>query len=93
MIDIKNKILEEPYLQFYDCYEAAVKANQFAVEAIAISSFNKNKNEVESRFVNLNILIMIYGLFFQTINQTKPIILGCTIKFQHYFTGAPPILR
>ena len=49
MIDIKNKILEEPYLQFYDCYEAAVKANQFAVEAIAISSFNKNKNHSRIR--------------------------------------------
>ena len=71
MIDIKNKILEEPYLQFYDCYEAAVKANQFAVEAIALSSFNKNKNEVESRFVNLKYIDNDIWTFFSNYKSNK----------------------
>ena len=71
MINIKNKISEEPYLLFYDYYEAAVKANQFAVEAIAISSFNKNKNEVESRFVNLKYINNDTWTFFSNYKSNK----------------------
>tara|TARA_X000000950_G_scaffold201757_1_gene242932 strand:+ start:31952 stop:32551 length:600 start_codon:yes stop_codon:yes gene_type:complete len=71
MINIKNKILAEPYLKFYDSYESAVEANQSAVEAIAISSFNKNKNEVESRFVNLKYIDYDKWTFFSNYKSNK----------------------
>jgi len=53
MIVFKDLPEVEPYQQFQRDYLDAEKANQPLIHAIAISSFNKTLNEVESRFVNL----------------------------------------
>ena len=49
-VDIKNI---DPIILFKEKYEDAKQADQKNIEAICISSFNKTKKEVDSRFVNL----------------------------------------
>ena len=51
MIDIKKIDSSEPYLLFIDFYNKALEAQQKVVEAIAISSYNKISNEVESLLI------------------------------------------
>ena len=47
MIKVKNINQEIPYIIFKEKYNDALKANQKNIEAIAISSYNKKKDEVE----------------------------------------------
>ena len=54
--DIKNMIKfrelkqEEPYIMFKEKYDEAFNAKQKNIEAMSISSFSKELNEVNSRF-------------------------------------------
>ena len=57
MIDIKEKIKDEPYDFFYKLYQEAQDSEQFPLNAIAISTFDSSNNEVDSRFVNLKYVI------------------------------------
>ena len=57
MIIIKNKNDLEPYQKFYSLFSEAQKNNQKAIDAVSISSFNIETNEVESRYVNLKYII------------------------------------
>ena len=58
-----NKSIE-PYINFSEYYEQAQKKNQKNIEAISISSFNKSKQEIESRLVNLKYVINNEWIFF-----------------------------
>lgn len=71
MIEIKNLNDSAPYIQFINYYEAALEKNQLAVDAICISSFSKEKNEVESRFVNLKYINNNEWTFFSNYNSNK----------------------
>ena len=53
MIKFSKLNQEIPYQLFKAKYDKAFDADQKAIEAISISSFNKEMNEVDSRFVNL----------------------------------------
>ena len=53
MIDLINIVSDLPHNKFLDLYQKALQENQRGIEAIAISSYDKSSNEVESRFVNL----------------------------------------
>ena len=53
MIEFININEAIPYKIFKDLYEKAVQENQTNVEAISISSYNTEKKEVDSRFVNI----------------------------------------
>lgn len=73
MIEFKNLYQEKPYLILYEKYSKALNAGQKNIEAIAISSFNKDKNEVDSRFVNLKFIDGKKFIFFTNYNSPKSI--------------------
>ena len=66
--DISNQI---PYLIFKEKYYEAINAGQKNIEAVAISSFDKKLNEIESRFVNLKFINDINFIFFSNYNSPK----------------------
>ncbi len=65
-----NKSIE-PYINFSEYYEQAQKKNQKNIEAISISSFNKSKQEIESRLVNLKYVINNEWIFFSNYQSQK----------------------
>ncbi len=71
MIKFINLNQDEPYRYFKEKYEAALRAGQQSIEAIAISSFNKEQNEVDSRFVNLKYVIADKFIFFSNYESPK----------------------
>ena len=73
MIEFINLNQDEPYRYFKEKYEAALRAGQQSIEAIAISSFNKERNEVDSRFVNLKYVIADKFIFFSNYDSPKAI--------------------
>ena len=54
MIKFNNLNQEIPYQIFKAKYDEALNAGQRGIEAISISSYNKEISEVDSRYVNLN---------------------------------------
>ena len=73
MIKFKNLSLNLPYVRFKNEYENAISKNQKNIEAISISSYSKNLDEVNSRFVNLKILDNKEFIFFSNYNSPKSI--------------------
>ena len=71
MIEFNNISNEPPYLIFKKKYLEAIGAGQTNIEAIAISSFNKKIDEVDSRFVNLKFINDINFIFFTNYNSSK----------------------
>ena len=71
MIVFKDLPEVEPYQQFQEDYLDAEIANQPLIHAIAISSFNRTLNEVESRFVNLKYIEGEEWIFFSNYNSPK----------------------
>ena len=71
MIEFKNLNQETPYLLFKEKYDEAFSAGQKNIEAISIASFNKEKNEVDSRFVNLKFIDKDNFIFFSNYNSPK----------------------
>tara|TARA_B100000989_G_scaffold291990_1_gene267245 strand:+ start:952 stop:1548 length:597 start_codon:yes stop_codon:yes gene_type:complete len=73
MIDFINIDNSEPYKKFYYFYQLAYKNKQKSIEAISISSFNKEINEVDSRFVNLKFIMNNKFIFFSNYNSPKAV--------------------
>jgi len=73
MIEFINLSDEEPYTLFKKNYHKAKNAGQKNIEAIVISSFNKEIKEVDSRFVNLKIIDNNKFIFFTNYNSPKAI--------------------
>jgi pyridoxamine 5'-phosphate oxidase len=71
MIKFKNLNQEKPYQFFKKKYDEALNANQESIEAISVSSFNKDTNEVDSRFVNLKFIKNDEFIFFSNYNSSK----------------------
>ena len=71
MIELNNLNNSIPYLKFNELYCNASKKNQAAIEAISISSFSKENNEVESRFVNLKYVDNDKWVFFSNYDSVK----------------------
>lgn len=71
MIQFSNLIQEKPYLLFKEKYDEAFNENQTNIEAISIATFNKEKNEVDSRFVNLKSVNKDKFIFFTNYNSPK----------------------
>lgn len=71
MIQFNNLCQDSPYLLLKEWYECAHNANQKNIEAISISSFNKEKNEVDSRYVNLKYIDNDKFIFFSNYNSPK----------------------
>lgn len=71
MIEL-NKIIDvEPYIIFNNYYMDAIAKNQQSIEAMSVSSYNKDLDEVESRFVNLKYINMDEWVFFSNYNSKK----------------------
>ncbi len=73
MIKFINNNKTKPYLKFQDLYKKALSANQNSIEAIAISSYDSNKKEVDSRFVNLKIVDNEKFIFFSNYCSPKSV--------------------
>ena len=71
MVEFINLSKEKPYKRFKDLYNEAYDKNQAAIEAVVISSFNSNLNEVESRFVNLKYIVNDEWIFFSNYDSAK----------------------
>jgi len=71
MIEFTNLSNERPFQLFKNNYEEAINAGQKYIEAISISSFNKEINEVNSRFVNLKFITNDEFIFFSNYDSPK----------------------
>tara|TARA_A100001015_G_scaffold310891_1_gene413070 strand:+ start:1055 stop:1660 length:606 start_codon:yes stop_codon:yes gene_type:complete len=70
MIEFKNSNESSPMQIFHDIYLEAKKNEQDNIDAISISSFNHDKNEVSSRIVNIKFIKN--GSFFFFSNYFSP---------------------
>lgn len=73
MITFTNLCKDEPYQIFKEKYDEAYNAGQTNIEAVSISSFNKEDEEVDSRFVNLKFVENEKFIFFTNYNSPKSI--------------------
>ena len=71
MIKFKKISNEAPYRVFKNSYDEALKNKQKNIEALCISSYSKNTNEVNARFVNLKIIQDKKFIFFSNYNSPK----------------------
>ena len=71
MIEISKISNEIPFNIFKKFYLQALEKNQESIEAISISSLNKKKNEIESRYVNLKYVIDKKFIFFSNYKSLK----------------------
>lgn len=73
MIIFQNLSKETPYQIFQEKYKDAFEAKQKNIEAVCISSFSKENDEVNSRFVNLKFVREKEFIFFSNYNAPKSI--------------------
>ena len=71
MIDISSISKQPPYIKFVEYYERAIKNNQSCLDAICISSFDKQRQEIDSRYVNLKYIYNNEWIFFSNYNSPK----------------------
>ena len=71
MIKFNNLNQDIPYLLFKEKYDEAFDAGQKGIEAISISSYNKEIKEVDSRYVNLKFILNNEFIFFSNYNSPK----------------------
>jgi len=73
MIKFNNLSQEIPFLLFMEKYNEALFANQKSIEAISISSYNKEMKEVDSRYVNLKFISNDEFIFFSNYQSPKAV--------------------
>ena len=71
MIIFENLSNADPYKEFESYYHHASQADQQSIEACCISSYNKEKDQVNSRFVNLKYIRGEEWIFFSNYNSKK----------------------
>ncbi len=71
MIQFNNLNQEMPYLLLKEKYDEAEDAGQKGIEAISISSYNKEMGEVDSRYVNLKFITNDKFIFFSNYDSSK----------------------
>jgi pyridoxamine 5'-phosphate oxidase len=71
MIQFNNLNQETPYLVFKEKYNESLNAKQKNIEAISISSFNREISEVDSRYVNLKLVTNDEFIFFSNYDSPK----------------------
>ena len=71
MIQFNNLNPEIPYQFLKEKYDEALNAGQRGIEAISISSFNKEISEVDSRYVNLKFISDDEFIFFSNYDSPK----------------------
>ena len=73
MIQFNNLNPEIPYQFLKEKYDEALNAGQRGIEAISISSYNKEISEVDSRYVNLKFISNDEFIFFSNYDSPKAI--------------------
>ena len=73
MIKFNNLNQSIPYQLLKNKYDEAVDAGQKGIEAISISSYNKEIDEVDSRYVNLKFINNDEFIFFSNYKSPKAI--------------------
>lgn len=73
MIEFNNLSNELPYSLLKSSYDKSLHANQKNIEAICISSYSNNNNEVNSRYVNLKYVNDKEFIFFSNYDSPKAI--------------------
>ena len=71
MIQFNNLNQETPYQLLKEKYDKALDAGQRGIEAISISSYNKEISEVDSRYVNLKFISNDEFIFFSNYDSSK----------------------
>ena len=71
MIKFNNLNQETPYQLLKEKYDEALNAGQKGIEAISISSYNKEISEVDSRYVNLKFITNDEFIFFSNYHSPK----------------------
>jgi len=71
MIEFINLKKDKPYSIFKEKYISALKAGQKNIEAISISTYNNEKHEVDSRYVNLKFINNDEFIFFTNYESPK----------------------
>jgi len=71
MIQFNNLNQEIPYQLFKAKYDEALNLGQKGIEAISISSYNKEISEVDSRYVNLKFILNDEFIFFSNYDSPK----------------------
>ena len=71
MIQFNNLNQEMPYLVFKEKYNESLNAKQKNIEAISISSYNREISEVDSRYVNLKLVTNDEFFFFSNYDSPK----------------------
>ncbi len=71
MIKFNNLNQQSPYLLLKLKYDEAVNLGQKNIEAISISSYNTQKYEVDSRYVNLKFITNDEFIFFSNYDSPK----------------------
>lgn len=71
MIKLNKISNEDPYKLFKDKYEDALNNGQKNIEAVSISSYSKELNQVNSRYVNLKYIIGKDFIFFSNYESPK----------------------
>jgi pyridoxamine 5'-phosphate oxidase len=71
MIKFNDLNQETPYQLLKEKYDDALNAGQKGIEAISISSFNKEIGEVDSRYVNLKFISNDEFIFFSNYDSPK----------------------
>lgn len=71
MISFQNVSKQQPYKELKKYYDQAYHAKQQNIEAIVISSYSKENEEVDSRFVNLKIIDNKEFIFFSNYDSPK----------------------
>ena len=71
MIKFYNLNQEQPYQLLKEKYDEAIAAGQKGIEAISISSYNKEIDEVDSRYVNLKFIKNDEFIFFSNYGSPK----------------------
>jgi pyridoxamine 5'-phosphate oxidase len=71
MIQFNNLNPEIPYQFLKEKYDEALNAGQRGIEAISISSYNKEIGEVDSRYVNLKFITNDEFIFFSNYDSPK----------------------
>jgi pyridoxamine 5'-phosphate oxidase len=71
MIQFNNLNPGIPYQFLKEKYDEALNAGQRGIEAVSISSYNKDINEVDSRYVNLKFISNDEFIFFSNYDSPK----------------------
>lgn len=73
MIKFNDISKDDPYIKFVELYNLSIENKQSSIEACCISSFNAEKQEVNSRFVNLKYINLDKWYFYSNYNSPKSI--------------------